>query len=175
MKTLTQALLILSLLVAQPVLAAPSADLQKIMTPQARAGNAEANAYLFVGTTMNDGQLINLARQARNHGFTVVLNGFGGNDAETQKRILNVNAACCDKEGPEWIVYPQAFRAFKVTAVPAFVIAKGLSGSPDTFSKVTGGMTVPEALGIFANKSALPFVRAIANKKYHNAIPNTKN
>ncbi|TXT28275.1 MAG: hypothetical protein FD131_3228 [Rhodocyclaceae bacterium] len=175
MKTLHLAVLSLSLLVAQSGLAAPSADLQKIMTPQASATNAEANAYLFVSTTMNDGQLINLARQARNHGFTVVLNGFGSNDAETQKRILNVNSACCDKSGPEWIVYPQAFRAFKVTAVPAFVIAKGLSGSPDTFSKVTGAMTIPEALGIFANKSALPFVRAIANKKYHNAIPNSKN
>lgn len=175
MKTIHLALCALSLLVSQSGFAAPSADLQKIMTPQASTGNGEANAYVFVGTTMNDGQLINLARQARNHGFTVVLNGFGGNDAETQKRILGVNAACCDKTGPEWIVYPQAFRAFKVTAVPAFVISKGLSGSPDTFSKVTGAMTIPEALGIFANKSKLPFVRAIANKKYNNAIPNTKN
>lgn len=173
MKTLTQALLVLSLLAAQPALATPSSDLRKIMTPQASAGNTEANAYLFVGTTMNDGQLINLARQARNHGFTVVLNGFGGNDAETRKRILSVNAACCDQAGPEWIVYPQAFRAFRVTAVPAFVIAKGMSGSSDTFSKVTGVMTIPEALGIFANKSALSFVRSIANAKYHNAIPNS--
>jgi type-F conjugative transfer system pilin assembly protein TrbC len=149
--------------------ASPSADLQKMMRAPSTSRKSEISAYVFVSTTMNDGQLINLARQARNHGFSMVLNGFGEND--WNRRIASINAACCGQAGPPWIIHPQLFKTFQITEVPAFVISKGESGAADTFSKVTGAMAIPDALGIFANRSKLPFIRMAAHRKYHSTAP----
>ncbi len=176
MKPILEGLLAFLLLMSMAVAkASPSADLQKIMTARPTPNKSGISAYVFVSTTMNDGQLINLARQARNHGFSVVLNGFGENDGDTQKRIAGINAACCGQAGPEWRIHPQLFRKFQVAEVPAFVLSKGDSSAADTFSKVTGAMAIPDALGIFANKSKLQFIRMAANQKYHNAMPETEN
>ncbi len=145
----------------------PSSDLQKIMRPSQASPRAQGvDAYVFVSTAMLDGQLINLARQAKNYGFTIVLNGPGADEDQTKLRITQINDACCGKSVPTWIVYPQLYRAFKVVQTPSFVIAKGESGQANTFSLVAGGMSIPDALGLFSNKSKLPFVKSTALSLY---------
>ena len=164
MKYLVALTLCLNVLLA---FASPSSDLQKIMKPSQTTSRANGvNAYVFVSTKMLDGQLINLARQARNYGFTIVLNGQGADQEQTNRRIVQINDACCGKAVPTWIVYPQLYRAFKITQTPSFVIAKGESGQLDTFSKIAGGMSISDALGIFYNKSQLAFVRTTASNLY---------
>lgn len=153
--------------ISQLTWASPSSDLQKIMRPSPASSKTQGvDAYVFVSTAMLDGQLINIARQAKNYGFVIVLNGPGADEDQTKLRITQINDACCGNAVPTWIVYPQLFRAFKVVQTPSFVIAKGESGQPDTFSLVAGGMSIPDALGLFSNKSKLQFVKAAASNIY---------
>jgi len=148
-------------------LATPSSDLQKIMAPsKSESKSTQYVGYTFVSTKMDDGVLTNLARQSYRYGFTLVLNGFGDNDLQTRSRIQQINRACCGDSAPTWEIYPQLFRAFKVTATPSFVIAKGETGDPNTFSKVAGSMSIQDALGIFFNRSTLPSVREAAKRIY---------
>lgn len=160
-------LLLLAMLFPFWAFAGPSSDLQKIMTPQkAVATESVPNGYVFVSTQMDDSAWINLARQAQRYGFSIVLNGFGESDLNTRQRINQVIRTCCEKAAPTVVVHPQLFRAYKVTATPTFVIAKNDSGDPGSFSKVTGSMSVQDALGVFYNKSRIEFVRLAAARIY---------
>lgn len=146
--------------------ATPTSDLQKIMAPSGSSNAQQFVGYTFVSTRIDDGALTNLARQSLRYGFTLVLNGFGDDDHQTRLRIQQINRACCGDSAPNWEIYPQLFRAFKVTSTPSFVIAKGESGDPNTFSKVTGSMAVQDALGIIYNRSSLPTIREAAKRIY---------
>lgn len=139
----------------------------------------EANAsgmsgYVFVSGSMPDSSLIALARDARAVGMSLVLNGYiqdGPNGLEaTKRRIAAINSACCANAGAHWQINPLLFQRYDIKAVPAFVIARGTGNGPADFSKITGEMSVPNALKFFGQTSKLPEVKSKANSIYVKAF-----
>ncbi len=136
-----------------------------------RAAAAEQPAgYVFVSDRVTDTALIPLARDARAAGFTIVVNGFWGDLAATRQRVARINEACCGKNGAHWQVNPLLFQRYQVTAVPSFVLAVGPGNAPTDFAKVTGEMSVANALKTFAQQSRLPPVRRAAAVAYKRAF-----
>ena len=126
--------------------------------------------YLFVSERVSDTALIPLARDARLAGFTIVLNGFWGDLNATRERVARINEACCGKNGARWQINPMLFQRYQVTAVPSFVIAVGPGEAPADFSKVTGEMSIANALKFFAQQSRVPAVRQAAQAVYTRAF-----
>lgn len=136
-----------------------------------RTGTAEQpGGYLFVSEHVSDTALIPLARDARAAGFTIVINGFWGDLNATRQRVARINEACCNKSGAHWQINPMLFRRYQVTAVPSFVISVGPGDAPADFSKVTGEMSVGNALKYFAQQSRVPAVRQVARDAYARAF-----
>jgi conjugal transfer pilus assembly protein TrbC len=136
-----------------------------------RAGAADQpGGYVFVSERVSDTALIPLARDARVAGFTIVINGFWGDLDATRQRVARINAACCGKNGARWQINPMLFQRYQVTAVPSFVISVGPGDAPADFSKVTGEMSVANALKFFAQQSKVPAVRQAAHAAYTRAF-----
>lgn len=132
--------------------------------------SAPAGGYVFVSSRLSDTTLIPLARDARQAGFTLVLNGFWGDLASTRQRIAGINAACCTNNGPHWQINPLLFQRYKVTLVPSYVMAVGPGDSPQDYSKVAGEMSMANALKFFGQQSRLPSVRRLASAAYNKAF-----
>lgn len=126
--------------------------------------------YVFVSEQVSDTSLIPLARDAQRVGLTIVLNGFWGDINLTRQRVARINDACCGKNGARWQINPMLFQRYQVTAVPGFVLSVGSGARPDDFSKVTGEMSVANALKTFAQQSTLPAVRRFAAMTYTKAF-----
>lgn len=130
----------------------------------------QPGGYVFVSERVSDTSLIPLARDAQRAGLTIVLNGFWGDINGTRQRVARINDACCGKNGARWQINPMLFERYQVTAVPSFVVAVGPGAGPQDFSKVTGEMSVANALKTFAQQSKLPTVRRFAAMTYTNAF-----
>lgn len=126
--------------------------------------------YLFVSEQVSDTALIPLARDAQRAGLTLVLNGFWGDINLTRQRVARINDACCGKNGARWQINPLLFQRYQVTAVPSFVLSVGPGARPEDFSRVTGEMSVANALKTFAQQSTLPAVRRFAAMTYTKAF-----
>jgi len=130
----------------------------------------ELSGYIFVSTGLSDTTLIALARDAKRAGMSLVLNGFVDGTpqgwAETTRRVADINAACCGNRGAHWQVNPLLYQRYKVTATPAFVIARGSSGRPEDYSKVSGEMGVGNALKFIAQQSHISAIRDKAGEVY---------
>jgi len=131
-----------------------------------RGPGQAAGGYVFVSSKMSDTTLIALARDARGAGLTMVLNGFWGDLDSTRRRVGEINRACCGQRGAAWQINPLLFQRYRITAVPAFVIAVGPGDAAGDFSKVAGEMSVANALKFFGQRSALADVRKYASKAY---------
>lgn len=132
------------------------------------------SGYIFVSSKMPHATLVELARDARRTGMTMVLNGYsidgpGGMDA-TKLKVVEINKACCNQSGAHWQVNPLLFARYKINATPAFVIARGTGDRSQDYSKVSGEMGVPNALKFFAQQSQQPDVRRKANEIYVRAF-----
>lgn len=126
--------------------------------------------YVFVSERVGETALIPLARDARRAGLTLVINGFWGDLAETQKRIARINDTCCGQNGPHWQVNPLLFQRYEVKQVPSFVVIVGAGTAAHEFSKVSGEMSVANALKTFAQHSTVPEVRRFAGLSYTKAF-----
>lgn len=135
-----------------------------------RAGAGQPGGYVFVSELVSDTALIPLARDARLAGFTLVLNGFWTDLAATRLRVARINEACCGKEGPHWQINPLLFQRYQVTAVPAFVLCAGAGNAPQDFSKVSGEMSMANALKFFAQQSRVAAIRQAAQATYSRAF-----
>jgi conjugal transfer pilus assembly protein TrbC len=133
-------------------------------------GAAQPGGYVFVSERVNDTSLIPLARDAQRAGLTIVLNGFWGDINATRQRVARINEACCGEAGPRWQINPLLFQRYQVTTVPSFVLAVGPGAGPHDFSRVTGEMSVSNALKTFAQESKLPAVRHYARMTYTKAF-----
>lgn len=139
--------------------------------------NPNANGlsgYVFVSSHTPEATLVALARDARRTGMMMVLNGYAqpgpGGLADMQVRIAAINAACCGKSGAHWQVNPIIFERYKINAVPAFVIARGVGASSQDYSKVSGEMGVANALKFFAQQSQQADIRRKATEIYTRAF-----
>lgn len=147
----------------------PGASLGQDLFDALRASGAPG-AYVFVSERLADTALIPLARDARRAGFTLVVNGFWGDLDATRQRVARINAACCGSAGAHWQVNPLLFERYHIAAVPSFVLAVGPGAGRQDFSKVTGEISVANALKFFAQQSALPVVRRQAAAIYTRAF-----
>lgn len=131
---------------------------------------AQAGGYVFVSERVSDTALIPLARDAQRAGFTLVVNGFWGDLNATRQRVARVNEACCGQNGARWQINPLLFQRYRVNAVPSFVLTVGPGDAPGDFSKVTGEMSVANALKFFAQQSKVPAIRNLAQRTYTRAF-----
>lgn len=139
----------------------------------------EANAtgmsgYVFVSGAMPDASLIALARDARKAGMSLVLNGFfedgpNGLDA-TKRKIAAINSACCANAGAHWQINPLLFQRYGIKSTPTFVVARGTGTGDSDYSKVSGEMSVGNALKFFGQKSQIPDVKRKSNEIYVKAF-----
>lgn len=137
---------------------------------RATGAAAQPGGYVFVSARLSDTTLIPLARDAAQAGLTLVVNGFWGDLATTRQRVAQINEACCRQKSPSWQINPLLFQRYRIGAVPSFVVAVGPGATDADYSKVTGEMSVANALKFFAQKSQLPAVRRYATTTYTNAF-----
>lgn len=132
------------------------------------------SGYIFVSAKMPQTTLVNLARDAHRTGMTMVLNGYavdgpGGMDA-TKQKVVEINRACCAKSGAHWQINPLLVARYKIRAVPTFVIARGTGNRPSDFAKISGEMSVANALKSFAQQSSQADIRRKATETYTRAF-----
>lgn len=151
---------------------------KKALSNQMRSGThavPEDALLIFVSFSMPEQVLKNLAEQARTAGGVMVLRGMvDGKLSATQDAARAVNQA-----GASWEINPELFTTFDVQTVPAFVLtgnkevidqgcaldADGQCSSKNTFSKVSGDISVIVALDTMRMRTNIPFVKEIAEKR----------
>lgn len=130
---------------------------------------------VFVSFSMPQQVLENLAQQARLAGGVMVLRGMvNGNLSETQAAAARVNSA-----GAAWEINPELFTTFDVQTVPAFVLTGDKTvldagcapndfeqcSNTNTFSKVSGDLSVQVALDTMRMRSEIPLIRTMAQTR----------
>lgn len=129
--------------------------------------------YVFVSTSMPAGSLIGLAREASRARATMVLRGFPTDDSGihgAREYVAKINQACCDRQGPGWLVHPSLFQSFRVRAVPAFALTQTDDPQDHLSGIVTGDMSIANALKFFAQESQHASLRNAASKTYDQAF-----
>ena len=151
--------------------------------------------FIFVSTHMPRQSLVELARDAASSGAVFVLRGFDVQTtaevarapesvgqpilpidlARTQRLAADIAAACCaGRQPPHWIVDPQSFERYRVSAVPTFVLAwpgaAGQAADERLYTSVTGDMALANALKFIAQQSKLPALRVRAKELYGQAF-----
>ena len=134
-------------------------------------GESGLRGYIFVSSQMSDTSLIAYAGDASRSGMTLVLNGYVDESPKgllhTQQKVQEINRACCgEKGGAHWQINPPLYDLYQVKTVPTFVIAKGESKNPNDFSKVSGEMSVANALKYFYQRSSIPEIKAESARVY---------
>jgi conjugal transfer pilus assembly protein TrbC len=158
---------LLALLTLAAVSAGAHADSTLLETMTARW-----NTFVFVSTQMPRQSLIELAQEASKAHAVIVLTGFGGADAtlnSTQAFAAEINNVCCQKQPPRWLIDPVLTKRYHVTAAPTFVVGHGSSDNPGEYSKVSGDMSLSQALKFFAQDSKLVSASDFAKRVYYSA------
>lgn len=128
----------------------------------------QSDFIIFVSFSMPKDKLIELSRQAKETGAVLVVRGFvNGSMMQTKQAALDVN-----KAGVPWEVNPELFKAFKVEAVPTFVVASAEAESvldtgcsPEaTYTSVTGNISAQLALDTIRLR-AQPTIAKMAENK----------
>lgn len=108
-----------------------------------------SDLMVFVSFSMPDDALKDYTEQAREAGATIVLRGMVGNSLQKTK----LKAWQVSHGRSAWEINPGIFRKFKVTRVPAIVLAQGDShvtesgcASPASYLRVDGAVAVRQAL-----------------------------
>lgn len=136
------------------------------------AMTARWNTFIFISTQMPRQSLLELSREASQAHAVIVLTGFGGPGntlTSTQKFAADVNAICCGKQPARWIIDPNLTKRYGVTAAPTFVVGHGSSDNPGEFSKVSGEMSLAQALKFIAQDSRLVSASEYAKRVYYDA------
>lgn len=124
-------------------------------------GEAQAQAapksgtdlLIFVSLSMPAAMLKSYTEQALRFDATLVLRGFVDDKASaTREALANIN-----QTGAAWVINPEPFKTFRITKVPAIVLASSDLGSvtedgcaqPDKYSVIYGDIPVISALDKF--------------------------
>lgn len=89
-----------------------------------------SHLYIFVSFSMGEKALLNLAQEAKPYGATLVLRGFvEGSYAKTVQALQNIISKLAlgrqtRGTGQGFIIDPELFSLFGITAVPTYVLAK---------------------------------------------------
>lgn len=124
---------------------------------------------VFISLSMPREVIVELSKQAKQHGAMMMLRGFAGDSmAKTEEiaKALNVGGAV-------WQINPDAFKVFKIKAVPAIVLAAAGASSileegcakPTNFVVVNGNQSFEVALQTIRRRSANKLLVADADKR----------
>lgn len=128
-----------------------------ISRPSASTGRAEL--MVFVSLSMPKGSLERIVAESERTGAVLVLRGLKGNSLT---RMGEEIAQLIGKRNVSAIVHPPAFTQFKITQVPALVLAQtsqasriGTDGcaSPSSFVKVDGDVSQGYALDLIERQA----------------------
>lgn len=127
-------------------------DPSEIARRMANAGKKPKgnDLMVFVSLSMPTEIIQQLAEQSKERGATMMLRGFVGDSMQKTQAI----AASLNKAGAVWQINPDAFKVFRVTNVPTFVIATNVAGSileegcakPSSYVSVNGNQSLDVAL-----------------------------
>jgi conjugal transfer pilus assembly protein TrbC len=141
---------------AQTQAQAPLQSSQSEQDSRDKANSGEL--YIFVSFSLGEKALLNLAQSAKPYGATLVLRGFvDGSYAKTVQALQNIIV----KTGQGFIIDPELFSLFAVTAVPTYVLAKPFQLHAQTrtqsplHDRLQGHVSVPYALETFAQSGDL--------------------
>lgn len=140
-------------------------------TPSAWAQQkGSMQSYIFVSTQIPTQELIEIAAQAKTANMTLVLSGFvdsGRHGLQNTKQFVSsINQSCCAAEGPRWMIHPKLFEVFGVSSTPAFLISVKNPSSDKDFVKISGMMSVQNALKYFYEKAVNAQIRTEAKNMY---------
>ncbi len=114
--------------------------------------------YIFVSFSLGEKALLNLAQEAKRWNATLVLRGFiDGSYAKTAKALQNIII----KTGQGFIIDPELFSLFSITAVPTYVLAKPFQlnaierTSTPLHDRIQGHVSIHYALELFAKEGGL--------------------
>jgi len=127
--------------------------------------------YIFVSLSMGEKALLNLAQEAKAYGATLVLRGLiEGSYAKTVQALQNI----ISKTGQGFIIDPELFSLFDITAVPTYVLAKPFQVAAQTRSqtplhdRLMGHVSVSYALESFAQSGDVrEEAQALLDKRGH--------
>jgi len=80
----------------------------------------EGSLYVFVSFSMGETALLNLAHEAKHYGATLVLRGFKKGYKKTVQALQKI----INKTGQGFIIDPDLFDLFAITAAPTFILTK---------------------------------------------------
>ncbi|VVE56501.1 hypothetical protein PAQ31011_05111 [Pandoraea aquatica] len=156
-------------------LAVTGVNAQQADAPLLQSMTAPWNTFIFISTDMPQQSVIALAREASLSRSVIVLTGFSGGDntlTSTQAYVAQINNICCAKQPGRWIVDPVLTRRYQVKTAPSFVVARGSGEAASEYSKVSGNISLAQALKYFAQDSKIQAARDYAKSVYTNTYGN---
>lgn len=130
---------------------------------------AGGDLLLFVSFSMPENEFLELARQAKNYGATLIIRGFKDNRlSETKVAALKLNTS-----GAKWAIHPELFKTFSIDKVPAVVVASDASNqllsngcAPDAaFVSIYGAQSIELSLRKIIEQSNQKELVKIAKQK----------
>ncbi len=119
---------------------------------------SESMLYIFVSFSMGEKALLNLAQEVKPYGATLVLRGFiEGSYAKTVQALAKV----IQETGLGFIIDPELFSLFGITAVPTYILARPFQFLARTrnqtplHDRLMGHVSVSYALESFAQSGDL--------------------
>jgi type-F conjugative transfer system pilin assembly protein TrbC len=153
---------------ADQVIASPKAmedvmqSMQKFNAGK-QAKKVGSDLMVFASFSMPTEALVTLSHQVKEAGGVIVLRGILNDGwVQTMKEARAVNQG-----GAAWEINSAMFKKFKVTAVPAFVLADASKIVPSdegcasdvAYASVVGDISVEQALGIIKTRGAPQFAK----------------
>ncbi|OJW46976.1 MAG: type-F conjugative transfer system pilin assembly protein TrbC [Alphaproteobacteria bacterium 41-28] len=119
---------------------------------------SETQFYIFVSLSLEEKALLNLAIDAKRYGATLVLRGFiNGSYVETAKALQKI----IQEADQGFIIDPELFTLFSITAVPTFILAKPFQLNTleriqtPLHDRIQGHISAQYALETFAKEGSL--------------------
>ncbi len=109
--------------------------------------------YIFVSFSMGEKALLNLAREAKLFGATLILRGF---KERSYKKTAQALQKIIEKTGQGFLIDPELYKLFYIESVPSFILTEPFNlSSQERFStpihdRLRGHVSIRYALETFA-------------------------
>jgi type-F conjugative transfer system pilin assembly protein TrbC len=109
--------------------------------------------YIFVSFSMGERALLNLAKEAKEYGATLILRGF---KERSYKKTALALQKIIEKTGQGFLIDPELYTLFNIISVPTYVLTKSLLPSAEirtstpTHDRLNGHVSIRYALETFA-------------------------
>lgn len=138
-------------------------NLQKPPLQSSQAKHTPSNLYIFVSFSIGEKALTNLAQQAKAYDAILILRGFKDN---SYAKTVNALQRIIQETGQGFLIDPELFNLFGITAVPTYVLSQPFQlSSSERFQtplhdRLMGHVSVRYALEVFAKEGDLKEIAA---------------